>query len=196
MRKKMTLEKNVRTQRGFSVVELSIAVAIMLVLLAMAVPSVLQSIHIFRLNSAATSLQNIMEITRFSAVRKNTEIALRQTTLNGQQLFYVDLNGTGAYANTDPSYLLPLDIEWNPAGAPAASTTNLASTQALASGDCIAFDARGVVSYATCGAGTQVVWFMSVGLLNNNDGYRAVTVTPMGQAKAWTASSAGSWGTM
>jgi prepilin-type N-terminal cleavage/methylation domain-containing protein len=184
------------TERGFSLVELVVVVAMMLTLSAIAVPSVMQSIGVYRLNVAATSLQNIAEVTRFSAIRRNTQINLRQTTLNGQKLFYVDLNGTGSYTNTDPSYLLPLDMQIAPPGAPAASATQLANTQALSSSGCIGFDSRGIVNYSTCGSGTPVVWFVSIGLSSSNTGYRAVTVSPMGQAKSWTAPSGGIWSTM
>jgi prepilin-type N-terminal cleavage/methylation domain-containing protein len=184
------------TERGFSLVELVVVLGMMLTLSAIAVPSVMQSIGIYRLNVAATSLQNMVEVTRFSAIRRNTQISLRQTTLNGQNLFYVDLNGTGIYANTDPSYLLPLDMQIAPAGAPVASTTNLANTQALSSSGCIGFDSRGIVNYSTCGSGAPVVWFVSIGLSSSTTGYRAVTVSPMGQAKSWTAQSGGIWNTM
>jgi prepilin-type N-terminal cleavage/methylation domain-containing protein len=196
----VTMEKSSKhsfsTERGFSLVELIVVVAMVLTLSAIAVPSVMQSIGIYRLNVAATSLQNLVEVTRFSAIRRNTQISFRQTTLNGQNLFYVDLNGTGIYANTDPSYLLPLDMQIAPAGAPAASATNLANTQGLGSSGCIGFDSRGVVNYSTCGSGTPVVWFMSIGLSSSTTGYRAVTVSPMGQAKSWTASSNSIWNTM
>jgi prepilin-type N-terminal cleavage/methylation domain-containing protein len=186
----------IQTQRGFSLLEILVVVSIMLLMSAIAVPKVMQSIQAYRLNVAATSLQNIIEVTRFNAVRRNTQIMLRQTTLSGRTMFYVDLAGTGNYVNTDPGYLLPEDMQLAPAAAPAASTTGLTSTSALGTTGCIGFDHRGIVNYATCGAGTPVVWFISVGQSNPSSGFRAVTVTTMGQAKAWTAASGGSWNTM
>jgi hypothetical protein len=110
----------------------------------------------------------------------------------GQNLFYVDLLGTGNYVNTDPTYFLPSDMQL----APAASTTQLANIQALGVNGCVGFDSRGTVTYATCGAGAPVVWFISIGITGANSGYRAITITPMGQAKAWTASPGGIWNTM
>jgi type IV fimbrial biogenesis protein FimU len=183
-------------ERGFSLVELLVVVAVMMALSAIAVPSFMQSIRIYRLNFAATSLQNMVEVTRFSAIRRNTQISLRQTTSNGRTLFYVDLNGTGAYTNTDPTYILPADMQLAPTGAPAASTTNLANAQALSSSGCIGFDSSGVVNYATCGSGTPVVWFVSIGLTSSSTSYRAITVSPMGQAKSWIAPSGGPWNAM
>jgi hypothetical protein len=71
----------------------------------------------------------------------------------------------------------------------------LANTAALGGG-CISFNSRGVVDYTNCGGGVQSVWFISLGLTNNIGGYRAVTLTPMGQAKSWTAPASGTWGVM
>jgi prepilin-type N-terminal cleavage/methylation domain-containing protein len=193
---KRTQTGRLRTSHGFSIVELATVVAIMLLLSAIALPSVIQSARTYRLNAAATNLQNIIEVARFSAIHKNTQINLRRTTLGGQQLLYVDLAGNSTYTATDPGFLLPADMEFGPAGAPAASTTLLANTQALGANGCIGFDSRGTVTYSTCGAGVPVVWFISIGLTGFNSSYRAVTVTPMAQAKAWTAPSGGNWNTM
>jgi len=173
--------------------ELVIAVSVMLVLSAITLPSAVQSLSNYRLNAATTSLQNIIETARFNAVRLNTKISLRQTVLSGQTAFYVDLTG-GGYVNTDPIYLLPKNVQVAPAGAPAASTTGLANTAALGAG-CITFTSRGVVDYTTCGGGVQSVWFISLGSVGTNASYRAITVTPMGQAKTWGGTGA-AWGSM
>ncbi|HTB92141.1 MAG TPA: prepilin-type N-terminal cleavage/methylation domain-containing protein [Candidatus Sulfotelmatobacter sp.] len=182
------------TQRGFSMLELVIVLAVMLVLSAITLPSVVRSMSIYRLSVATTSLQNIIETARFNAVRLNTKVSLRQINLGGQTAFYVDLTGTG-YVGTDPVFLVPNYVQISPAGAPAASTTGLANTAALGAG-CITFTSRGVVDYSTCGGGVQSVWFISLGSVSANTGYRAITVTPMGQAKTWSGSTGGNWGLM
>ena len=181
-------------QSGFSMVELVVVLGVMLVLSAIGLPKLVTSMSVYKVNVAASSLQNLIEVTRFNAVRRNTTISLRQTLVNGQAAFYVDLAG-GAYVNTDPVYIVPTTVQLAPAGAPAAGTTGLANTAALGAG-CISFNSRGVVDYTTCGAGVQSVWFISLGLTNNNGGFRAITVTPMGQAKSWTAPTGGTWSTM
>jgi prepilin-type N-terminal cleavage/methylation domain-containing protein len=187
--------KRLSTQRGFSIVELVIVLGMMLVLSAIGLPRIVTSMSIYQLNAASTSLQNLIEVARFTAVRRNTTISLRQTLVSGQAAFYVDLANSGAYASADPVYIVPTTVQVAPAAAPAAATTGLANTRALGGG-CISFNSRGVVDYANCGAGVQSVWFISLGLTNNVGGYRAITLTPMGQAKSWTASAGGNWGTM
>ena len=182
-------------QRGFSVVELVVVLGLMLVLSAIGVPRLVTSMSVYKVNVATTSLQNLIEQARFNAVRRNTKVSLRQGVINGQAAFYVDIANSGAYVNTDPVYVVPTTVQIAPAGAPAATTTGLANTAALGAG-CITFNSRGVVDYTTCGAGVQSVWFISLGLTNNSGGYRAITVTPMGQAKSWTAPTGGTWSTM
>jgi len=183
------------TQRGFSMVELSLVLGLMLVLSAIGLPRLINSLSVFKLNTASTSMQNLIEQTRFNAVRRNTTISLRQTLINGQAAFYVDIPNSGAYVNTDPTYVVPTTVQIAPAAAPAATTTGLANTAALGGG-CISFNSRGVVDYTNCGGGVQSVWFISLGLTNGTGGYRAITLTPMGQAKSWTAPASGAWGMM
>jgi type IV fimbrial biogenesis protein FimT len=191
--KKMT-NNRLSTQRGFSLIELVVVMGMMMVLSAITVPSVLQSMNSYRLNVATTSLQNIIEVARFNAVRRNSTISLRQGLVNGQAAFYVDLPNSGAYVNTDPVYLVPTNVQVAPAAAPAAAATGLANTRALAGG-CISFNSRGVADYTNCGGGVQSVWFISLGMANGNAGYRAITLTPMGQAKTW-GSASGTWKAM
>lgn len=183
------------SEYGFSMVELSLVLGLMLVLSAIGLPRIVTSLSVYKLNAASTSLQNLIEQARFTAVRRNATISLRQTLINGQAAFYVDVANSLAYANTDPTYVVPTNIQIAPAAAPAAGTTGLANTAALGAG-CISFNSRGVVDYTNCGGGVQSVWFISLGSTNNTAGYRAITVTPMGQAKSWTASAGGTWGTM
>jgi prepilin-type N-terminal cleavage/methylation domain-containing protein len=188
-----TMTKNrLSTQRGFSMLELVVVLSVMLVLSAITLPNAMRSMNLYRLNAATTAVQNIIESARFNAVRLNTKISLRQTVIAGQTAFYVDLGG-GAYVSTDPVYLLPKTVQVAPVGAPAAASTGLANTAALGAG-CITFTARGVVDYSTCGGGVQSVWFISLGSTGTNSGYRAVTVTPMGQAKTWGGTAGGTWG--
>ncbi|SRR5260221_691004 len=192
--------KNIRANRlsnqgGFSLIELLVVVGLMMVLSAIALPSVLQSVSVYRLSSTATSIQNLIEVARFNAVRRNTTVNFRQTTLNGQLAFYVAVTNGTTYATTDPVYIVPSYALVAPAGAPAANTTGLANTAALGNG-CISFNSRGVVDYTTCGAGVQSVWFISLGAVNGTGGYRAITLTPMGQAKSWTAPAGGNWGNL
>jgi len=192
-----TSRKRKRSERGFSMVELLLVVAIMLVLSAITVPSVMQSLRIYRLNASATAVQNIMETARYTAIRRNKIVKLQAAVINGQNALWVDAAGTGAYVNTDPVYFLPADMTFAPAGAPAAGTTGLANTQALGATGCISFDQRGTVTYAApCGAGAPVAWFLSVGLTGNTSYYRGVTVSTMGQAKAWTGGYGGAWKVM
>ena len=176
-------------------IELVVVVGMIMVLSAISLPKIVNSMSVYKLNTASTSIQNLIEVTRFTAVRRNTTLSLRQTVISGQAAFYVDIPNSGAYVNTDPVYVVPMIVQVAPAAAPAASTTGLANTAALGGG-CISFNSRGVVDYTNCGAGVQSVWFISLGLTNNNGGYRAITLTPMGQAKSWTAPVGGTWGLM
>src|SRR5689334_11216464 len=78
-------------QRGFSMLELVVVVAMIMVLSAISVPKIVNQMSVYKLNVASTSLQNLIEVARFNAVRRNATVSLRPTVINGQAAFYVDI---------------------------------------------------------------------------------------------------------
>lgn len=78
--------------RGFSLVELMIVVAIILVVSAMALPSMARGITTIRLRGAASTIAGMIQKTRIEAVRTNRIMVLRQKMLNDgvTPVFYVD----------------------------------------------------------------------------------------------------------
>jgi hypothetical protein len=90
---------------------------------------------------------------------------------------------------TEQQVLLPTDIQSLSAGvAPGPSSMNFANAQIP--GSSVAFDARGTVQ----DAGTPIVYAIYLGnSARPTDGYRAITLTPVGRVKVWSASSGGLW---
>lgn len=61
-------------QKGFSLIELMIAIVIMSLALAMAMPSYRAWIHNSRIRNAAESIQNGLQVARSEAVRRNASV--------------------------------------------------------------------------------------------------------------------------
>lgn len=77
---------------GFSLIELMIVVAIILVVSAMALPSMARGITTIRLRGALTTVAGMIQKARIEAVRTNRIIVLRQKMLNDgvTPVYFVD----------------------------------------------------------------------------------------------------------
>ncbi len=175
---------------GFTLAELLIAFVVLLTIAAVATPAVMQSWHSYRLSSAAGDVASLLARARYEAIRQNTTLNCSLTQQGSNEGLWIDLNKNGAVDPGEPIVLLPADIELVGAGtAPSPASMNYASVATLAGS--VAFNARGVVDY---GSSAPVVYALYLGVSGAPEyGYRAVTVTPMGQVKLWSASAGGAW---
>jgi Tfp pilus assembly protein FimT len=179
-----------RAARGFTLLELLIVFAILFTLAAVATPAVMQSWQSYRLSGAAGNVASLLARTRYEAIRRNTTLDCSLTAQGANQALWIDLNKNGAVDPGEPEVLLPGDIPLVGSGvAPSPASMNYQNVQTLAGS--VAFNARGVVNY---GNNPAVVYAVYLGVSGASQyGYRAVTVTPMGQVKVWSAVAGGAW---
>jgi len=204
--------KAARDQMGFSLIELMIVVVIIVIVLGIAFPNIFRLMRENRLHNAGSEVANILQTTRFQAVRLNRNITARATCpgvlpvrlwvdLNNNGAWDpnpIDLNGDGAPEATEATAVLTDDIILGPGGAPGPGTMGpfYAATATVPNcgggpGTGVTFNSRGVVNY---GVGAPVVWFVTVGYNNQPQwGFRGVTLTPMGKTKLWKGTQGGAW---
>ncbi len=184
--------KTVRQRQvaGFSMLEMVVVVFIILTVSAIAIPSVLRSVREYRLNATARDVANILQQTRFEAIRRNTIINCRIQPQGNTTVLWVDVNNNNALDPTERMLLLPVEVQFiAPNAAPGTGSMNFQNAQQPAGS--IAFDARGTVNFGAGGAG---VYVMFLGYPQEPTyGFKAVSVTPMGQTKVWGASAGGTW---
>jgi prepilin-type N-terminal cleavage/methylation domain-containing protein len=117
-----------KSSSGFSLIETMMVVAIALVAMAMAVPSVINTVNTSKLRGQMSDLSAIVQICRSQAVQMNETKHLIFTTSGSQTLGYVDKPGSTL---TMPTTTMPQT--WLPASmanvaAPTTTPTPLNST--------------------------------------------------------------------
>jgi len=186
---------------GFSMVELAVSLTVLLILSAIAIPSLMRSLRTYQLNDAAARLSDMLKFTRFEAVRRNRQVCflMKQDPTTGAWTVGTDSTCSGTLdvngkqqVISGMATLLPATQSGLPGQGPICSLFKntgpcLNDTLSGVSGGSIAFDTRGAVS-------GLIAYVFYVG--SNADpefGYRAVVLLPSGGTQIWTAPNGGTW---
>jgi len=181
--------------RGFTILELVVVVAVMMVITAVSMPSFLRAVRIYRLNDAATQVAGVLKFTRYEAIRLNVPAAnllTARTLLTAAGTYvYTDSNNSVSVQNTEKQVLFAENVNLAAAGLPpgglAAAVGVAALTNVPLTGGSISFDHRGAVTPAA----VNVIYIGNLALPNL--GYRAVVLLPSGSVQIWSAESGGNW---
>ena len=191
-----------RTRRsriaGFSMVELAVSMTVLMILTAIAIPSLMRSFRTYQLNDTATRLSDILKFTRFEAVRRNKQINFLMQTSGTGWLVGTDSNASGTIDATDKQQLIASFATLLPSGvapSPTAITTALGGASLITksgSAGSITFDARGAIRVG--GTVSASIFVFYVGSASNPEfGFRAVILLPSGSTQIWTAPNGGTW---
>lgn len=176
---------------GYSLLELLVSCIVMMIMLAIALPSVMRAWRSYQLTSAASQVLGMIKATRSDAIRRNTKMQCLMQYTGGIWWVGEDQNGNGTLEPGEFQVALPGGPTLLAAGiAPNPSSTGYPSAQ-VPSG-LIRFDGRGGVDYG--GAGTTPTYVLYIGMDGDpSSGFRAITVTPSGGTQMWTATSSSTW---
>jgi prepilin-type N-terminal cleavage/methylation domain-containing protein len=190
--------------RGFSLVEVVIAMAVILILSAIALPAFVSAYRTYELTDAATQFAGLLKFTRGEAIRLNTNVSCQiQQTASVPPVtnMWADSLPTPPDGIEDPGEkqllfggtvnLVPPAAVPNAAGLAAAAGVPALATVPLANGP-VTFDRRGAVFFTPPNPPQVYAFYLS----NQNDtsvGARAVILLPSGSIQLWKADSLGNW---
>lgn len=187
------IRKQKKSTGGFSLVELVMVVAILLVVAAFALPYMVNVVASVRLRGGMTSLAGVFQECRSLAIKNNKYMSTHFTTLaNGPVAYVKDSTiSSPTLASTDPQVELGAPVTQvtsltSVTGAPTAlDSTTLGFTPQ--SGD-PSFNTRGLpcpYSSGTCTTPTGFVYYFTDTRPLGKNGWAAVTISPAGRVKVW-----------
>ncbi len=94
-------------RNGFSLVELVLSLAVLLVITTLAIPVVVRSLQSYQLNSTASQLAGMLKFAKFDAIRQNTKVSCQVRHSGSNWQVWVDSNG-----NLAPDGAEPQMIDW------------------------------------------------------------------------------------
>jgi type IV fimbrial biogenesis protein FimT len=180
---------------GFSLIEMVIAMAMILVLGAIFTPSVSNAISMIKLRSSANGLSGLIQKARIEAARKNTFYSIEQSTLSaGEVAYYVDVAKSDTFAAGDPLVEMGRDVTVHfgtGSGAPGETAFTTSLNFALdSSGVLPKFNARGLPCLPSGGTCPQVLGQGFIYFLSRNTAlgtsWASVVVTPSGRVQVWS----------
>jgi prepilin-type N-terminal cleavage/methylation domain-containing protein len=197
--------EKVKSRAGFSLTELVVVLAIMLVVSGLSVPSVSRTIDKARLNTAAQQVASIYQEARIRATQDDNYYAVPVTPVGVRPAqVCVDLDGNNACSTTEPQAQLPDQVTLSNAGIPvplnaatmgftlAPTTTensvNYGPQGTLEPG--LAWNSRGVPCQrgsATSPCSGPIAWVQYLQFRRSAGDilYAAVTVSPSGNIRIW-----------
>jgi Tfp pilus assembly protein FimT len=179
-------------------VELAVSLSVMLILTAIAVPTLVRSLRTYQLNDSAGRLSDMLKLTRFEAVRQNKQVSFLMQASGAGWIIGVDANGNSIVDVNEKQEVIAGFATLLPAGvapAPTAITTALSGAALItlpATSTSVTFDARGAIRSG--GSVTANIYVFYIGSVTNPEfGYRAVILLPSGSTQIWTAPTGGPW---
>jgi len=181
-------------QSGFTLAEMIVVVAIVLVVGSLAVPNLTRAIDASRIKGSAQALAAAYQDARIRATQRDTsyQVLISPPGISPAQIC-IDLDGDGTCSGGDPVTTFPAQVRVSNLGVPVPLDPTQLHFPAITTeqpGASLSWNAVGLPCQRTspitpC---TAVGWIQHLQLLRANGDvmYAAVTVSPTGRVKTWT----------
>jgi Tfp pilus assembly protein FimT len=179
-------------------VELAVSLTVLLILTAIAIPSLMYSFRTYQLNDAAARVSDMLKFTRFEAVRRNRQVCFLMQVSGTGWIIGTDSNCSGTFDASEKQQVIAgfaTLLASGVAPSPSAISTALGGaslTTKSGSNGSITFDARGAIRVG--GNVSNTIFVFYIGSTTDPEfGYRAVVLVPSGNIQIWTAPAGGPW---
>jgi len=181
-------------QSGFTLAEMIVVMAIILIVGGMAIPNLTRAIDASRIKGSAQALAAAYQDARIRATQKDTSYTVLVSPLGiAPAQVCIDLDGDGTCSAGDPVTTFPAQVRVSNLGVPVPLDSTQLHFPAITTeqpGASLTWNAVGLPCQRTspitpC---TAVGWIQHLQLLRANGDvmYAAVTVSPTGRVKTWT----------
>jgi len=193
-----------RTRRshigGFSMVELAVSLTILMILSAIAIPSLMHSLRTYQLNDAAGRLSDMLKFTRFEAVRRNRAVPFQLQQFGNDWVAWADPDNDANLEPIEKQVRISGFVTLLPAGGGPPAPTAITNTNAVgaltatpANPGPLQFDARGAVRVNNTLTSNVYVFYVGGAANPDEYGYRAVILLPSGATQIWSAPAGRPW---
>jgi Tfp pilus assembly protein FimT len=180
------------SQSGHSLVELLIAVILIMVLAAFAIPNSATAIANIRLRGTASDFAGLVQQARITSVQKNATYTILFGLPSGNGA-YIDLDGNGSFNSGEP--MIQFSGNANKVAAPGGTSgapTNLDAAGGplgwTATSGNISFNSRGLPcnsGVTPCGTNVNYIFYFKDTRAFGGNGWAGVSITAAARAKVW-----------
>lgn len=199
-----------KSKAGFSLTELTVVLAIILMVGGVSIPTVVRSIEQARLKSAALQVADIYQQARMRSAQDNTyhEVLVTPPGASPTQVC-IDLNGDGQCGATDPATVLPGQVRLISAGTPSALDSTELGFSPLTNDTSITYNQQNMQEHAlawnslglpcqrtsTTSACSSTGWvqYLQLQRAAGDAMFAAVSVSPTGRVRIWNYNGGGGW---
>lgn len=186
----------VASQSGFTLAELVVVVAIVLIVGGLSIPNLTRAIDTSRIKGAAQTLAAAYQNARILSTQKNTsyQVLVSPIGITPAQIC-IDLDGDGTCGAGDPVTTFPAQVTLSnlgvpvPLGAAQLSYQTIDTEHLNGSANGLTLNALGLPCQRSSAAAQCVsigwVQYLQLPRSNGDVMYAAVTVTPTGRVKTW-----------